>query len=81
MVRHEYLQKQRCEDKHARHRVPIEAADEFSTSPIAATSAAMLRVFGINSSTTPLRTLGGNAVLIFAANPRPVTRPIRPHID
>ena len=34
-----------------------------------------------SSSTTPWSTFGGNAVLIFAASPFPVTRPMNPHID
>ncbi len=53
-----------------------------ATSPMAATSAAMLRVLAISSSsTTPRSTIGGNAVLMLAASPLPVTRPIRAQID
>ena len=49
---------------------------------MAATSAAMLRVLATSSSsTTPRSTIGGNAVLMLAASPLPVTRPIRAHMD
>jgi len=33
-----------------------------------------------NSATTALSTVGGNALLIFAARPRPVTRPMLAHM-
>ena len=43
-----------------------------ATSPMAATSAAMLSVLAISSSsTTPCSTSGGNAALILAASPLP----------
>ncbi len=49
---------------------------------MAATSAAMLRVFATSSrTTTPYNTAGGNAAFMFAASPLPVTRPMRAHID
>ena len=42
----------------------------------------MLSVLAISSSsTTPRSTTGGNAVLMLAARPLPVTRPIRAQID
>ena len=48
---------------------------------MAATSAAIFSVLAIsNSKTTPLRTMGGNADLILAASPLPVTLPICAHI-
>ena len=53
-----------------------------ATSPIAATSAAMFSVLAISSSaTTDLSTAGGNVLLMFAARPRPVTRPMQAHVD
>ena len=52
-----------------------------ATSPMAATSAAMLSVLAINKSrTTPFRTIGGNVDLILAASPLPVARPICAHM-
>ena len=52
-----------------------------ATSPMAATSAAIFSVLAINNSkTTPLSTIGGNVVLILAASPLPVARPICAHM-
>ena len=52
------------------------------TSPMAATSAAMLSVIATSRKiTTPLRIMGGNDSLMLAASPLPVTRPMRLHID
>ncbi len=48
---------------------------------MAATSAPMFSVLAISSSpTTALITTGGKALLMFAASPRPVTRPMRAHM-
>jgi len=57
-------------------------APSSATFPMAATSAAIFSVLVINNSkTTPLSTIGGNAVLMLAASPLPVTRPICAHMD
>ena len=53
-----------------------------AVSPMAATSAAMLRVLATSSkSTTPWSTIGGKAALMLAASPLPVTRPMSAHMD
>ena len=42
----------------------------------------MLSVFAMSrASTTLLRTTGGNAVLMLAARPFPVVRPMNAHMD
>ena len=82
MVGHEDLQQQRQHHEECGHEVAIEARHQLGTSPMAATSAAMLSILAISSSPTTLcRTTGGNASLMLAASPLPVVRPMSAHMN
>ena len=81
MVGNEHLPHERCEHEYSSHDVAIQAGHEFRDFSPAATSAATSGVFATNTSRKTVRsTNGGNASLMLAASPLPVTRPIRAHV-